>query len=223
MPFYLTEGTALSRGDFNHRYSDDINLFVNDDSNFSENVNAVINALEKAGFDIEYNKNSSPTYRQIFINKNKDNIDEKGLKIDFVNDIPSHFGDITQTSIYYRTDSLRNILSNKYTALYRMSPKDVVDMCQIAKTLDFDWKDLIQEAEEKETGINIKDIVQILNSTTQRDLCSIKWTKSMIDIDAIQKDINTIAKDVLRQQHNSLFNSRTAIRKHKYINNGYNR
>jgi len=28
-PFYLTGGTALSRGYFNHRYSDDLDLFVN--------------------------------------------------------------------------------------------------------------------------------------------------------------------------------------------------
>ncbi|HPK45112.1 MAG TPA: nucleotidyl transferase AbiEii/AbiGii toxin family protein, partial [Spirochaetota bacterium] len=28
LPFYLTGGTALSRGYFNHRYSDDIDLFT---------------------------------------------------------------------------------------------------------------------------------------------------------------------------------------------------
>ena len=28
-PFYLTGGTALSRGYYNHRYSDDLDFFVN--------------------------------------------------------------------------------------------------------------------------------------------------------------------------------------------------
>lgn len=43
------------------------------------------------------------------------------MKIDFVNDVPAHFGEIKETPVYYRTDSIRNILSNKYTALYRIS------------------------------------------------------------------------------------------------------
>ncbi|MDO5576553.1 MAG: nucleotidyl transferase AbiEii/AbiGii toxin family protein [Fibrobacter sp.] len=29
VPFYLTGGTALSRGYYNHRFSDDLDLFVN--------------------------------------------------------------------------------------------------------------------------------------------------------------------------------------------------
>ncbi len=32
--FYLTGGTAASRGYLNHRFSDDLDLFVNDDSRF---------------------------------------------------------------------------------------------------------------------------------------------------------------------------------------------
>ena len=32
--FYLSGGTALSRGYLNHRFSDDLDFFVNDDANF---------------------------------------------------------------------------------------------------------------------------------------------------------------------------------------------
>ena len=32
--FYLTGGTAASRGYLNHRFSDDLDLFVNDDNRF---------------------------------------------------------------------------------------------------------------------------------------------------------------------------------------------
>lgn len=41
-PFYLTGGTALSRCYFNHRYSDDLDLFVNEEPDFvslSEKIN----------------------------------------------------------------------------------------------------------------------------------------------------------------------------------------
>lgn len=33
-PFYLTGGTALSRGYLNHRYSDDLDFFANDIKDF---------------------------------------------------------------------------------------------------------------------------------------------------------------------------------------------
>jgi predicted nucleotidyltransferase component of viral defense system len=31
--FYLSSGTALSRANYNHRYSDDLEFFVNDNEN----------------------------------------------------------------------------------------------------------------------------------------------------------------------------------------------
>ncbi|MFH1146292.1 MAG: nucleotidyl transferase AbiEii/AbiGii toxin family protein [Pseudomonadota bacterium] len=35
LPFYLTGGTALSRHYFAHRYSDNLDLFVNKDPDFN--------------------------------------------------------------------------------------------------------------------------------------------------------------------------------------------
>ena len=42
--FYLTGGTAASRGYLNHRFSDDLDFFVNDDNRFGLWVERVINA-----------------------------------------------------------------------------------------------------------------------------------------------------------------------------------
>jgi hypothetical protein len=53
-PFYLTGGTALSRHYFNHRFSDDLDLFVNNDANFNNYTETLYKAfLEKqeAGVD----------------------------------------------------------------------------------------------------------------------------------------------------------------------------
>ena len=41
-PFYLTGGTALSRCYLYHRYSDDLDLFLNDDPNFKAHCNDII-------------------------------------------------------------------------------------------------------------------------------------------------------------------------------------
>ena len=43
--FYLTGGTAASRGYLRHRFSDDLDLFVNDDDRFGLWVDRLIQAL----------------------------------------------------------------------------------------------------------------------------------------------------------------------------------
>lgn len=47
-PFYLTGGTALSRGYFQHRYSDDLDLFVNQDSAYPTYVQTLLTLFENA-------------------------------------------------------------------------------------------------------------------------------------------------------------------------------
>ncbi|PIW07184.1 hypothetical protein COW38_03270, partial [Candidatus Collierbacteria bacterium CG17_big_fil_post_rev_8_21_14_2_50_45_7] len=44
--FYLTGGTALSRGYFDHRFSDDLDFFVNRDSTFPQQVETIIQTLQ---------------------------------------------------------------------------------------------------------------------------------------------------------------------------------
>lgn len=59
-PFYLTGGTALSRGYYNHRYSDDLDYFVNDHPDFQriterqiEKLEAVFEDIKKSLFDAD--------------------------------------------------------------------------------------------------------------------------------------------------------------------------
>jgi predicted nucleotidyltransferase component of viral defense system len=50
--FYLTGGTAASRGYLHHRYSDDLDFFVNDEADFVLWVERVIQALSL--FNVNY-------------------------------------------------------------------------------------------------------------------------------------------------------------------------
>lgn len=125
------------------------------------------------------------------------------LKIDFVNDVSAHFGDITETPVYYRTDSVRNILSNKYTALYRISPKDIVDIYEIAKHYSFSWKEIIEEAEQKEAGIDLKEVSEIFRSYDTDSLSAINWIGKP-DLNVIKAGIDKIAYDMVTMKENSL-------------------
>lgn len=201
-PFYLTGGTAVSRGYFHHRYSDDLDLFANNTDNFLDRVESILCFLEGQGYKIEVASNASPYFSRVYI-KDADAVCGDGLKVDFVNDIDVHFGEIQETAVYYRTDSLRNILSNKYTALYRLSVKDIVDICEIAKNMSFNWRDVIEEANEKEAGIDPKEVVQIFNSYSEKDFMGIKWTKSP-DLNRLKEIVTTVSSDMLTQSDNSL-------------------
>jgi hypothetical protein len=126
LEFYLTGGTALGRCYLNHRYSDDLDFFVNRHKDFKKQCKTVIDALKKKWIcDVA---STSNTFVRIFVEA-----DEMALKIDFVNDVPSHFGNIQQSSVFHRTDSWRNILSNKICALSRLEVKDMADIVFISK------------------------------------------------------------------------------------------
>ena len=105
--FYLTGGTALSRAYLHHRYSDDLDFFVNGVSDFKEQVNKIIKQLTATGFKFEISV-ADEGYARMFIF-------EPGcsLKLDFVNDVPFRSGAPVPTNVFGRTDSLDNILSNK--------------------------------------------------------------------------------------------------------------
>ncbi|MDR0646755.1 MAG: nucleotidyl transferase AbiEii/AbiGii toxin family protein [Elusimicrobiota bacterium] len=47
--FFLTGGTALSRAYLRHRYSDDLDFFVNNDGEYSKQLNIVLTNLHKYG------------------------------------------------------------------------------------------------------------------------------------------------------------------------------
>ena len=193
----------MSRGYLNHRYSDDLDLFVNNDPVFQLHIEKVLKAFVAEGICIDFSEASSLSFTRVFLEKNKSQLNKNGLKIDFVNDIDIHFGSIQNTEVYYQTDSLRNILSNKYTALYRMSVKDVADICEISKNLAFDWKDIIDEANQKEAGIDLKEVVQIFCAFSDEAIQNVKWTKK-IDIAKFRNIMNTVSLDMLKERKNSL-------------------
>lgn len=119
LPFYLTGGTALSRGYFNHRYSDDLDFFTNKYPDFGLTVAKITSELKKH-FQIEENIRAE-SYVSLKV--------ESLLKVDFVNDVSYRYGKDVKMDLYSKVDNLENILSNKISALVnRDELKDVVDI-----------------------------------------------------------------------------------------------
>jgi hypothetical protein len=118
------------------------------------------------------------------------------LKLDFVNDSVPVFGEILKTDLFYRTDSIRNILSNKLSAIFRFAAKDIADIREIALRESVDWTEAIREARQKEAGLELIYVSQILIGMPQKEFDTIAWVKKP-DWKDFQEDIKKIAFDML--------------------------
>ena len=167
--FYLTGGTALSRVYLNHRYSDDLDFFVNNAADFKIQVNKVINAINESGLLINTTV-ADEGYARLFVFEG-----EHALKLDFVNDVAFRFGTPEVTKLFERTDNLYNILSNKVTALGRYSSKDVVDIVYISEILSFNWQNILNDASEKDLWVNPINVAEVLEQFPVEKLQEVIW------------------------------------------------
>jgi len=192
--FFLTGGTALSRAYYNHRYSDDLDFFVNADDDYLAQVKEVFFKLKEDGFfwDPAVDFISNNTFTSFKVGWSKS---EAILKLDFVNDVAVHFGEIVKTNVFERTDSIRNMLSNKLTAAFRFNPKDVADIREIALHEQVDWTQAINDARNKEAGVEIPVICDILKGMPQSEFETIAWVKKP-SWDEFHADIERIVFDM---------------------------
>ena len=197
--FYLTGGTALSRAYLHHRYSDDLDFFVNNVPDFKSQVNIIIKALADLGHTIDISV-ADEGFARIFIFDG-----DSSLKLDFVNDVPFRKGTPIITPLFVRTDSLNNILSNKVTALGRYSTKDIVDIVYICEILQFNWEDIISEASEKDLWVNPVNVVEVLEQFPVENLQKIGWMIKEPSFEWFNSRINQIIPDILDGNLNSLY------------------
>jgi hypothetical protein len=153
-----------------------LDFFVNNDSEYAEQMKFIFAKFREDDFfwDTESDFISHPAFTSLKIQWKKS---DAVLKLDFVNDIAAHFGTIEATELFDRTDSPRNILSNKITALFRYEGKDVADIREIALHESFDWTEIIREAREKENGLEIPVICEIIKGMPQDEFDRVKWTQ----------------------------------------------
>jgi predicted nucleotidyltransferase component of viral defense system len=196
--FFLTGGTALSRAYYHHRYSDDLDFFVNSAPDYDEQLDAALDKLREEGFfwseEENYIRNKNFVSFKAGWKK-----DETLLKLDFVNDLVPHFGDFVKTELFYRTDSIRNMISNKLTCLFRFAGKDVADIREIALRESINWQQALQDAREKEAGLEIPVITEILQGMPHQEFEDLNWIKKP-NWQEFRKDIDKIVNDLASGQ-----------------------
>lgn len=196
--FYLTGGTALSREFLHHRYSDDLDFFVNDVNDFRAQMTLVLNALKRAGLELSISTLDEGFARLFIIQE------QKTLKLDFVNDVSWRNGHPMVTSLFVRTDTIHNILSNKVTALSRNAAKDIIDILYICLIHDFNWSQIISDALQKDLWVNEVEVAQILEQFPLKKTDEINWIDTPPSQQWISDKLRAIIGDVITGNNNSL-------------------
>jgi len=194
--FYLTGDTALGRYYLNHRYSDDLDLFVNRNPDFRKNIDIILKELNNY-FKVE-TALFSEDFVRMFISDN-----DTELKIEFVNDVGYHSGGISSAEWFNRIDSWQNILSNKLTAIQRDAAKDYADIIFLSLSFDFEWKQIFEEAKKKDNWVNELEVVNAISLFDDSKIKSINWVISTEEFN-FKKLFHTLAKDILQGKKNSL-------------------
>lgn len=203
---YLTGGTALSRFYFSHRYSDDLDLFTNEEAFFPDIVEKAVSGILKIdGIKLKNTENSIGTgYLRLDVTEG-----DTCLTVDFVNDIAFRLG-IPEEREGVRVDTLPNIFTNKISALIgRDELKDIVDVREICRNCRFDWSKVIEVSAEKEASVDseyidfkLASLVEFLGNHPDF-LNTINWIRKpepgsfISDLEEIRKDVLSLDKNTL--------------------------
>lgn len=195
---YLTGGTALGRFYLNHRYSDDIDLFANDDDAFKERINKIRSVLD-SGFKVQTDKIILyDQFIRIWIEENNCE-----LKLEFVNDVAARWGETIMFN-NIPMDNPGNILANKLTAMVsRDEPKDVFDIVNISFNYSFNWSQVFEQSIRKAI-ITEQDVAMRLQTFPATLFATQPWLMYQVNIDSMKEKLETISDDFLFARDNSL-------------------
>ncbi len=167
--FYLTGGTASSRAYLHHRFSEDLDLFVNDDENFTLWSERIIHVLSSK-WDTEIMLRETRFTRLNLTER------EVTLKLELVNDVPSRIGTLTDHPTFGLLESPENILANKISAaIDRKEPKDLADIWGFCTKMQLSLESVMTGAQSKAAGIFPADLARVLDSASLKDWELVRW------------------------------------------------
>jgi predicted nucleotidyltransferase component of viral defense system len=147
--FFLTGGTALSAFYLEHRISEDMDFFTEEEGQVPQVLPILQEIVSKLNAQLEI-KRSFRSYLEVFLTQ------EKGiLRCDFALDSPYRLEKkIFKQEYGIYVDNVLDISCNKLSALYdRSDPKDFVDIYFIDKEV-IPFEKLVEEAKKKHIGMD---------------------------------------------------------------------
>jgi hypothetical protein len=171
--FHLSGGTALSRGYYGHRYSEDLDFFVNDSPDFQLWRDRCLDVLrqdgEKENLRLEVVLREE-RFGRAFLHG------AAPLKLEFINDVPFRVGQPWNHPELGALDTRENILANKISALVdRQEPKDLADLFWLCCRDTLNLLAAIENAQGKAAGIFPPLVARALAEGLQRGVPRVHW------------------------------------------------
>jgi len=189
---YLTGGTAASRGYLHHRFSDDLDFFVNDDERFAFWAQRVVQVLVRSGEWPVSVVHQETRFVRLTVTES-----EIPLKIEMVNDVPAHIGALTRHPMLGLLDSAENILANKLTAVVDpKEPQDFADIWGFCARLGLSCEAALEGAQSKAAGLFPADVARALLSVTEEDWRLVRWHEAP-ESNRFLADLRSIAERLL--------------------------
>ena len=139
--FYLTGGTCLNRFYHNRRYSNDLDLFTNENALFRDDVRILLDALTSGSLSYAIQVDTRDFVRLLI---------QDELQLDLINDRVYRYGKSIHSPLGIVLDNELNICANKLCAIIgRDDPKDMFDLYTIFKKGKLSWKIAITAAAKK--------------------------------------------------------------------------
>ena len=191
--FYLTGGTALGRVHLRHRYSEDLDLFVNDDDRFQTWADRLLEAWRaEVAWRLGVQRRETRFVRAL-VSKG-----EAQLKVEFVNDVRGRVGAPARHEGFGLVDTKENILANKVTALLdREEPKDLADIWALCRRGGLALKDALVGASSKAAGVFAADVARVLLRATADDWRLVRRIPPPPTSEEFLQDLRSLGEDLL--------------------------
>lgn len=191
--FYLTGGTALGRVHLRHRYSEDLDLFVNDDDRFHVWADRLLEAWRtEKGWALQVQRRD-PRFLRALLSGG-----EAQLKIEFVNDVRGRVGVPVRHEGFGLVDTPENILANKVTAvLDRQEPKDLADIWGLCRRGGLALGDALVGASSKAVGVFAADLARTLLGATPEDWRLVRWIAPPPPVEDFLRDLKALGEELL--------------------------
>ncbi|MBI5485175.1 MAG: nucleotidyl transferase AbiEii/AbiGii toxin family protein [Deltaproteobacteria bacterium] len=193
--FYLSGGTALSRWHYDHRYSDDLDLFFRGDAFPREEFSVIYREVAarlagdfqiEAAIDGEY-------FKRIFITHK-----DVSLKVEFIYENYPHCGEYLKSNDCL-IDSSENIAVNKITAVQdRKTAKDFVDLYFLLN--DFELGLLMTDAAKKIVPLDYEGTVMAFADTAPEGIALLKRPMTA-------DELNQFSRSLIKRLINNARNS----------------
>lgn len=191
--FYLTGGTALGRVHLRHRYSEDLDLFVNDDDRFQTWADRLLEKWRSAaGWQLTIQRRD-PRFVRALVSKG-----ELPLKVEFVNDVQGRVGIPARHERFGLVDTKENILANKITALLdREEPKDLADVWGLCRRGGLVLHDALVGASSKAVGVFAADVARVLLQADTDDWRLVRWIPPAPSSESFVHELHALGEELL--------------------------